>query len=85
MEDKGFKIMKLLKNPITFLKRKSDKNDFTFIEVANPILSQEDSERSHESNDMQIIDIKIQHEVVIKANESFSNQLQDREAYCACL
>ena len=85
MEDKGFKIMKLLKNPITFLKRKSDKNDFTFIEVANPILSQEDSESSHESNDMQIIDIKIQHEVVIKANEGFSNQLQDREAYCACL
>lgn len=30
---------------------------------------------------MQIFDLKIQHKEVIKENENFSNQLQDREAY----
>lgn len=34
---------------------------------------------------MKIIDLKVQHEEVIKENEKFSNQLQDQEAYFAAL
>jgi len=86
MEEKGFKFMELLKNPIAFLKRKiMMKRDYIFIAVANPILSQEGSESGHESNKMKIIDLETQHEEVVKKNQNFSNQLQDSEAYCESL
>lgn len=75
MEEKGFKILKLLKNPIVFLKRENGVKDSTFIVVVDPILSQEDSE-SHERNNIQIIYLKIQYEEVIKKNENLSNHLQ---------
>ena len=82
MEEKGFKILKLLKNPIVFLNRENGEKDSTFIAVVDPILSQEDSESSHKRNNMQIIYLKIQYEEVIKKNENLSNQRQEREAYC---
>lgn len=69
--------MKLAKNPIAFFKRENDEKDSTLIAVEDPNLSQEDSESSHESKDMQIIYLKIHHEEVMKKNENFSNQLQD--------
>lgn len=77
---------KITENPHCILKEKANnEKDSTFIAVVDPILSQVDSERSHERNNMQIIYLKIQHEEVIKKNDNLSNQLQDQEAYCASL